>query len=77
MGVGAFVMYLYSFVVAKFLELFTCPRHVGDHYGNVPFVGVVVLLVGIVGAIVVGRLIWVGELVKPLVEGPIGELAML
>ena len=43
-------MYLYSFVFAKFLELFTYHGHVGDYYGNVAFVGVVVLLVGIVGA---------------------------
>ena len=37
-----------------------------DHCGNVPFVGVVVLLVGVVGAIVVGRLVWVGELVDAI-----------
>ena len=70
-------MYWYSFVLAKFLELFTYPWCVWDHYHNVPLVGVVVLLVGVIGNVVVGRLIWVGELVKPLVEGPTGELAML
>ena len=70
-------MYLYSFVLAKFLEPFTYPGYIGDHYGNVPFVGVVGLLVGIVGAVVIGRLVWVGELVKPFVEGLIGELALL
>ena len=70
-------MCLYSFVFAKFPELFTYPGHVGDYYGNVPFVGIVVLLVGIVGAVVVGVLVWVGELVKPLDEGPIVELALL
>ena len=70
-------MYLSSFVLVKILELFTYPWYVWDHYGNVPLVEVVVLLVGVVGAVVVGRLIWIGELVKPLVEGPIEELAML
>ena len=70
-------MNLYSFVVAKFPKLFTCLRHVGDHFDNVPFVGVLVLLVDGFSAVLVGGLIWVGELMEPLVEGLTGELALL
>ena len=65
-------MYLYSLAFAQFLELLTCPWHVGNHYGNVPFVGVVVLLI-----VVVAGLVWVIELIVPLVECPIWELALL
>ena len=72
-------MYLYSFVSAQFLELLTCPWCEGDCYDNVPFVGVVVLLV-IVVVITVVAVVWlvvVCELVVPLVESQIWELACL
>ena len=70
-------MYLNSLPFAKFLELFPCPWHVGDHYGNVPFVGVVVLWVVVVGVVVFVRLTWNDELVVPLVESQIWKLALL
>ena len=74
-------MYLYSLVSAQFLELLTCPWYEGDYTGNVPFVGVVVLLVVVVVVVItvvaVDWFVVVCELVVPLVEGPIWELACL
>ena len=69
-------MYMYSLIFAHFLELLTCPWYEGDHYGNVPFIRVVVLLF-VVGIVTVGWLVLVCKLVEPLVEGPIWELACL
>ena len=70
-------MYLYSLISAQFLELLTCPWYEGDHYGNVTFVSIVVLLVVVVGVVAVGWLVLVCKLVVPLVEGQIWELACL
>ena len=66
-------------VFAQFLEFLTCPWYEGDYYGNIPFVGVVVLLIVVIdgGVVAVGWLVIVFKLVVPLVEGPIWELACL
>ena len=74
--VGAFEVYLYSFPFAYFPKHFPCPWHVWNHYGNVLFVGVVILWV-VVGVVAVAGLVGVGELVVPLVEDPIWKLALL
>ena len=68
-------MYLYSFPFAQFPELFSCPWHVWDHYGDVLFV--VVRWIVVVGVVVVDGLVGVGEFVMPLVEGPVWKLTLL
>ena len=50
-------MYLCSLVSTQFLEFLNCPWYEGDYYGNVLFVGVVVLLVVLL--LLVGWLLFV------------------
>ena len=63
-------MYLYTFLFAQFLELFTCVGHVLDYNGDLVFV--VVCWAVVVGGAAGGGvlLVGIGELVLPLVEGP-------
>ena len=69
-------MYLYSFLFAHFLELFTCIGYVGYYYCGLVFGFVCwVAVAGCVGGVVV-LLLGLGELVVPLVEGQRGELTM-
>ena len=70
-----------SFRFAQSFKFFTDSFDVRDYQGDIHFwivIGVVVVLVGTVAVVVV--VVWlvvVDELVVPLVEGPIGELACL
>ena len=65
------------FLLHSFLNFSPCPWHVWNYYDNVLFVVAVVLWVVVVGVVVVAGLVGVGELVVPLVEGPIWKLALL
>ena len=70
-------MNLYSFPFTHFPKLFPCPWHVWHNYGDVLSVVTAVLWVVVVGIVVVVWLVGVDELVMPLVEGLIWELALL
>ena len=74
-------MYLYVFGFAQSFELFTSSFDVGNHQGYVPVCNVVDMVVFLIGAAVVPgvvvRLVVVEELLVPLVECPVWELASL
>ena len=68
-------MYLDFFGLAQFFEFFTGVWDEGDYYGNVPFVGVVVLVaVVVVLGVVVG---WVGFVEESVGLGPSWETGMV
>ena len=65
-------MYLYAFLFAQFLELFSCVWHVWNYNGDVLFV--VGWWIVVVGG---GGLVGFDKFVLPLVEGPVWKLTLL